>query len=311
MNLEEEIRCGYLISAKMKHVWAVQLQLLNKLLQVCKDNDLKIWADGGTLLGTVRHKGYIPWDDDIDMVMMRRDYDKLVSISASEFSAPYFFQTAYSEEAPYPRGHAQLRMDGTAAILPMDIDQNFHQGIFIDIFPYDDVPENQKELDRLINLRNEMSYKLQQYAYGKFALIHFKHNQAIWKNRQEIEKVGFKHYFLSFEHLFVAKESRDNKTVSCLSFLVDLTRLQRNKEWYGNTVFLPFEDISIPVPSGYEAILTKQYGSNYMTPIRANSIHGQFEVLDPFRSYTEYLPSLRKDFRKKRWHARLHLIHLR
>ena len=139
MNLEEETRCGYLITAKMKSVWNIQIDLVQKLLEVCKKYDLRIWADSGTLIGTIRDKGYIPWDDDIDLVMMRDDYDKLLAVSNAEFKSPYFFQTAYSEHAPYSHGHAQLRMNGTTAILHGNEHMNIHLGIFIDIFVLDNV----------------------------------------------------------------------------------------------------------------------------------------------------------------------------
>lgn len=66
------------------------MQLLNKLLKVCGKHHLKVWAEGGTLLGTIRDKGFIPWDDDIDMAMMRDDYDKLQSVAKEEFKAPFF-----------------------------------------------------------------------------------------------------------------------------------------------------------------------------------------------------------------------------
>ena len=70
---QEEVRNNYTITAEMKKIWAVQLELLSVLLDVCKRNHLNIWAEGGTLLGTIREKGYIPWDDDIDMAMLRPD----------------------------------------------------------------------------------------------------------------------------------------------------------------------------------------------------------------------------------------------
>ena len=124
MNLEKECRRGYVISVEMKKIWSIQIAMLNKLLEVCKKYHLDIWADSGTLLGAVREKGYIPWDDDIDMVMMRKDYNRLVEVSKNEFLDPYFFQCMFTEKH-YHRGHAQLRMKGTTAILPGDINECF------------------------------------------------------------------------------------------------------------------------------------------------------------------------------------------
>ena len=94
-SFEEETRQNYLISKEMKQVWACELDLLKKLLQVCEKYNLKCWADAGTLIGAIRDHGFIPWDDDIDVAMLREDYDKLVSIADKEFAHPYFFQTIY------------------------------------------------------------------------------------------------------------------------------------------------------------------------------------------------------------------------
>ena len=133
MNLEEETRKGYTISKKMKSIWNIQMKMVKKVLTVCKKYNLKIWADGGTLLGTVREHGYIPWDDDVDLVMLREDYNKLLEIAPKEFKDPYFFQCAYTDKF-YPRGHSQIRYNGTTAILPTEINCKFNQSIFIDIF---------------------------------------------------------------------------------------------------------------------------------------------------------------------------------
>ena len=81
MDMHEEIRNGYTVTAQMKRVWAIQMDMAKKLIEVCDRNGLKVWAASGTLLGCVRDRGFIPWDDDIEMVMLRDDYDKLVSIA--------------------------------------------------------------------------------------------------------------------------------------------------------------------------------------------------------------------------------------
>ena len=85
---QEEERCGYLVSAHMKKVWAVELDLLYQLDQVCRKYGITYYASGGTILGAERHKGFIPWDDDIDLMMLRDQYD-LLCAHADEFEDPY------------------------------------------------------------------------------------------------------------------------------------------------------------------------------------------------------------------------------
>lgn len=114
--LEGETRCGYYISPEMKKVWAIELDLLAEFMRICDIHHLKYWADGGTLLGAVRHKGFIPWDDDIDIIMMRDDFDKLCKFGPQEFKYPYFFQTEETDPGS-ARGHVQIRNSETTGML--------------------------------------------------------------------------------------------------------------------------------------------------------------------------------------------------
>lgn len=290
MNLNEEVRSGYTVSAEMKKVWKVQMDLLKKLLEVCDKHHLKIWAEGGTLLGTVREQGYIPWDDDIDMAMLRDDYDKLVRIAPEEFEPPYFFQCGYTEKI-YPRGHAQLRMDGTSAISPASAYLNTHQGIFIDIFPFDAMPDDADERERLIQARNKQ-FNLLQYISSPDILHPFRTLKTM-RLRPRFHEV-----FGHFENLFRKYSLEDCQNVACLTYTDDLEHFLRDKSWYDGTVYMPFEDIMMPVPSGYDQILTKQYG-DYRTPVQAPTTHGGFWKLDTDHSYLEYKQELKSYCRKQ------------
>ena len=102
INMHEEVIDGHLVTTETKKLWAVEMDIAQKLLDVCKKHNLPIWAEAGTLLGAVRHKGFIPWDDDMDFCMMRKDYEKLMEIAPHEFLYPYFFQSFYHQSQAFP-----------------------------------------------------------------------------------------------------------------------------------------------------------------------------------------------------------------
>ena len=137
---QEEIRCGYTVTEKTKRVWAVQLAMLDEVERICRKYGLRYFADSGTLIGAVRHGGYIPWDDDIDLVMLREDYEAFLEAALAELPEYLSLQTVYREKN-YLRGHAQLRDSRTTGCNEEDKRAGYNCGIFIDIFPLDNVPE--------------------------------------------------------------------------------------------------------------------------------------------------------------------------
>ena len=301
MDLKEETRGGFKVTVQRKKLWSAQLKLVKKLLEVCERHNLKIWADGGTLLGCVREHGYIPWDDDIDMCMMRPDYDKLVEISQQEFTGCYFFQSAYSD-IKYPRGHSQLRLQNTTAILIVDIDKPFHQGVFIDIFALDGIPTDKADLTTLRQKVMDQRRKLQIYCRSMNPLQillkpwkYIKHKKV----EHEVKRLGYKQAYADYENLFRAFPVGSTSYIGELAFMFDLSVLQKQEyKNYADTIYMPFEDIQMPVPVGYDTVLRIQFGDNYMTPIQEPTIHGGFLVIDTERDYREYLDRLRKYPRK-------------
>jgi len=135
INIEtiNETKLDNVIIEKVKKL---ELDILKHVHRICIDNNLKYYLMGGTLLGAVRHKGFIPWDDDIDICMFREDYDKLREILQKEKNGKYFIQH-YSTDTNYTRYITKIRINGTKFVEKKLKNLNIHHGIFIDIFPLD------------------------------------------------------------------------------------------------------------------------------------------------------------------------------
>lgn len=124
----------------IKSVWEVEQEILNVFDAFCQAHNISYSLGFGTLLGAIRHKGFIPWDDDIDIIMLRKDYDRFISLWIQKPVNGYVLQNEYYKNDDYPNNFCKLRKDHTAFIQnEKELKTKYHKGIFIDIFPVDRV----------------------------------------------------------------------------------------------------------------------------------------------------------------------------
>lgn len=259
----QELQKEYVLSEKMKKVRFVQMDLLETFAAVCEKHNLRYFLNGGTLLGAVRHQGFIPWDDDVDVMMLREDYDRLCAIAPDVFQYPYFFQTALTEKGFF-RTHAQLRNSDTTGCIIADAGKDINRGIFLDIFVIDGVSDSKVKCffhKYTLQVMKELLWFAYDADYKELSLI-MKGFYRIYQ--MLLKRISFDRQFRYFDQRILARYSRENtKLVGDLA-LGWKENVQWERDWFSDHLYLPFESLRFRVPSGYHQILSRQYGDTYM-----------------------------------------------
>ncbi|MCI7604908.1 MAG: LicD family protein [Blautia massiliensis] len=163
-------------SITLRKVQLAQLEIAKEIKRVCEENDIKYFLDSGTLLGAVRHKGFIPWDDDMDIGMLRAEYDKFVEIAPEKLGKNYFLQT-WKSDPGYPFPYAKVRKLGTCYIENVSQASGAHNELFVDIFPYDACPDDK-------NILRKQSSEVTLYRYAlqmKNKIKPWTRHHKVWK----------------------------------------------------------------------------------------------------------------------------------
>ena len=297
MNLLPEERCGHLVTSQTKKLWAVQLGCLEELKRVCKKYDISYFASGGTLLGAVRHKGFIPWDDDLDVMMLKEDYERFCAVAPNEIREPFFFQHFNTENGAGP-GMSRIRNSDTTGCTQYEIEMasdGYNLGIFIDIFPLFGVEDN---LFRLFVQKCQISV-------WRFAIAGYERSRKNEKAGSRLKNlVDPSVYWWKLASIFLNHVSVSNKfmkacgkaklysQVGLLSFSGFNKKLIWDKEWFEEFVSMPFENTELICPKEYDPILRTQYG-DYMKFVKGGSIH-TMAIIDPDTPYSVRLKDNRK-----------------
>lgn len=289
--MDKDIRWDFEVSNKRKEVWNVELQMLIVVQKICRRYNLKYYAIAGTLLGAIRHKGFIPWDDDLDIAMPRKDYQKFLEYAKKELPSNCILQTPWTDE-DYFQGHAKIRMKDTTAIRQIQWkDQfKFNQGIFIDIFPLDNIPDNAllRKIHRYITMRTINRINMGRYYYTNAE--HTENDKKLhqkMKTKYHDDKAALK--TLAFYDKWCAIFNRMNTKkwgmLSAFYYRDDIFSWDR--KYFDDVIEMDFEDYKIACPSAYDAILTENYG-DYMKPVKGSSQHGDI-FFDTQKSYLFYI----------------------
>lgn len=118
----------------------IQIEILDEIVRICDKHNLRYYLTAGTMLGAVRHKGFIPWDDDVDVDMPREDYEEFCKLCKTELNDQFFLHNIESDDK-YWLVHGKVRKNGTFFEESTMVDMDVPKGIFVDIFPLDEVPK--------------------------------------------------------------------------------------------------------------------------------------------------------------------------
>ena len=242
------------------------LSILKEFINICEENNLTYYALGGTLLGAVRHKGFIPWDDDIDIGMPREDYEKFKKLAPHSLPRTYKFLS--EDTIGYKKAFSVIRDDSTKIIMNYS-KEDLVESLWIDIFPLDGMPSNdlKKKIHSFRYLYTRMMVQLSQF---NSLLNQKKENRPLtekviiaFANAVNIEKI------ISFNWAQKKYLQAIKKYSFSEAFAGNYTGAYKLREivpsdYFGEPVLLEFQGIELSCPRKYKEYLTAIYGENYM-----------------------------------------------
>ncbi len=280
---KEECRDGFYISEVMKKSWAVQLTLLDEILEIADRHNIKIWLDCGTLLGAVRHHGYIPWDDDIDTAVMRKDYVPLLRYLKEELP-PYRSVGSFYTSEGYNKPTAVIssRKNLDIGNDPLEtkitaLQYGFPCSSWVDIFPLDYIPYDPKQWEIVRNLyliANEMAGDLENCMAQDDFEDNLKAFEKFTKTKIKRDENLHSTLWMLSEKIASMTPKKEARHIGWYGGQLHLgSRCMRSISAYSGTKLVDFEFIKAPIPSGYDEILTMLFGEDYMTPKRSTGGH--------------------------------------
>ena len=271
-------------SAKLKEI---QFEMLKAFVEICEKENLTYWLIAGTALGAVRHKGFIPWDDDIDVGMPREDYERFMEIGQSYLPEYYFLQN-YKTDPNYPINFAKIRDNRTTYIESSVAHLNINHGVWIDIFPHDGFPSG-KIRSKIFKLRSKLTFARLYLVFTKnipldkahkvkralcFATLPF--YPTVRGTVKRREKLFKKYAYHTSEYVLNNSGAWGDREI-------------QKREVFGKGTEGVFEGFGVKLPVDWDKYLSTLY-RDYMTPPPEEKRvgHHYADAIDLEKPYTEY-----------------------
>lgn len=280
---EKEVICDFEVPELMKRAWAAELEILQVVIELCDRHQLRYFADGGTLLGTIRHQGFIPWDDDIDICLKREDFDRLAAVLLDELPdgfevAGMFAKTRRLQGAEFGQ---QLRVIADKDKWDeSEYMKRFHgfpfSGVGIDIFPLDYMPRDSE----LVQVQQMI------VGIGVAVLSHWdelREAGELEKRLCQIEEIcnvslprnetTYNTLWRTIDKVCSLYDASEADEMTNYIYYINNPNFHVKKESYQDYIMMPFENMELAVPCGYEDYLIGQYG-DYRRFVKNQSQHG-------------------------------------
>ena len=262
----DEVREGFFIPAMMKRAWAAELEILVEIDRICEKYKLRYFIDYGNLLGAIRHKGFIPWDDDIDIMMMRKDYEIFAEVANAELPKELVFRSPEDDSGNYELFSS---VQHRAMLISTDAIGKYHNYLYgagVDIFPYDYLAKDPNKEKQREDILKSLC------ILASFPSIEGENHAVLLEEAKKVKK----HYRIDLSHSSDYRKTVLNLLNDCftefnqegstkIAYLLDLVLYKEQgkgifeEQWYSEQSYLDFEFLALPVPKDYRKVISEKY----------------------------------------------------
>jgi len=271
--LKDEVRYGFYVPTAVKMAWLAELKVLKEIDRICERHNIKYFADWGTLLGAVRHRGFVPWDDDMDICMLRDDYEKFMAVADKELPEEFRIQN-YERQKDHWFFITRI-VSSEHICFEEDYLTKYHNfpyiagvDIFLIDYLYEDIEEEKARDEEVKEILAVAGKFTDQAELSENTLIieleKFRKKYGVeipYGNGVSERETAVALYKLAESQMARVHKEETSKVGQIFPWVLKNSEASRPKDWYEHPVRLPFEFTTIPVESDYVAAVTNRYGN--------------------------------------------------